>query len=227
MLGAGRPWQRSMGLLKLTVYRFGEVTDEQAMQRVRQDGDPEAFAELVRRWERPIQGLCGRMTGDAHEGEDLTQEVFARVFARRKDYEPGRKFSTWLWRIALNLCHDQRRRVSRRGEVELEDEEFEGPRIQAFEPGPDEQLDAQERAAGVRAALLNLPETHRAVLVLREYEGLKLREIAEVLGVPEGTVKSRIADALSRLSRRLTRFRNHEFAAGAGQVPPVEMKSIL
>lgn len=197
------------------------------MQRVQQNDDSEAFAELVRRWEQPIQRLCGRMTGDAHQGEDLAQEVFVRVFARRRDYQPGRKFSTWLWRIALNLCHDHQRRVSRRGEVELEDEELDGPAIQAFEPGPDEQLAAQERAAGVRAALLSLPETHRAVLVLREYEGLKLREIAVVLGVPEGTVKSRMADALSRLSRRLARFRESEFSAGAEQAPPAEMKSML
>jgi RNA polymerase sigma-70 factor, ECF subfamily len=216
-----------MGVLKLIIFGLGGLTDEQAMLRVRQADDHEAFAELVRRWERPIQGLCGRMARDAHEGEDLAQEVFVRVFARRRDYQPGRKFSTWLWRIALNLCHDQRRRVSRRGEVELEDEELDGPTICAFDPGPDEQLAAQERATAVQTALQSLPETHRAVLVLREYEGLKLREIAEVLGVPEGTVKSRMADALSRLSRRLVQFRDSDFSAGANQAPPAEMKRVL
>src|SRR5262245_57493510 len=92
------------------------TTDEQAMWRVQTQDDDAAFAQLVRRWEGPIQRLCIRMIGDVHRGEDLAQETFLRVFSRRKDYRPDGKFSTWLWRIALNLCYDELRRRQRREE---------------------------------------------------------------------------------------------------------------
>src|SRR5215472_8843481 len=93
---------------------FFGISDEQAMWRVQQADDEAAFALLVRRWEGPIQRLCERMTGDAHAAEDLAQETFVRVFAGRKEYQPDGKFSTWLWRIALNLCYDELRRRQRR-----------------------------------------------------------------------------------------------------------------
>lgn len=181
-------------------------TDEQAMRQVQLDGDPAAFAELVRRWEAPIRRLCVRMTGDAHRGEDLAQEAFARVFANRLQFAPNRKFSTWLWRIALNLCFEEGRRATRRGEVTLDAE----PRATADDAGPDERAIDGERAAMVRAAVAALPETHRAVVLLREYEGMTSREIAQVLEIPEGTVKWRMADALARLSRELSPLRPEE-----------------
>ncbi len=176
------------------------MSDEQLMWRVQMDEDHEAFGELVRRWEKPVRALCIQMTVDEAGGEDLAQEAFLRVFAHRRKFEQGRKFSTWLWRIALNLCHDENRRAHHRAELPLEEEE-EG--LSTAEPSPDKRLMEAERAGLVRAALLELPETHRAVVVLREYQGLKLREIAEVLEIPEGTAKSRLADALSQLARRL------------------------
>src|ERR1041384_6662789 len=96
------------------------ITDEQAMWRVQTQDDERAFAQLVRRWEGPIQRLATRVTGDAHRGQDLAQETFARVFAKRKDYQPSGRFSTWLWRISLNLCYDELRRRQRRGESSLD-----------------------------------------------------------------------------------------------------------
>lgn len=192
-------------LNKLLPLRPG-YSDEQAMWRVQKRDDPEAFAELVSRWEQPLRRLCARMTGDAQRGEDLAQEAFVRAFTGRDGFQQGRRFSTWLWRIALNLCHDEHRRVSRRGELPLEvwgEGEELIAEMQTVEPGPDAKLEGEERAKLVRAALLTLSENHRVVLVLREYEGLKLREIAEVLDIPEGTVKSRMAEALTLLERRL------------------------
>ena len=180
-------------------------TDEQAMWRVKMDDDAEAFADLVARWEKPIQRLCARMLGDLHRGEDLTQEAFARVFARRKKYEPTGKFSTFLWRVALNLCYDELRKINRRGEFSLDEPgtSDDPPAVELLdssEPGPDGQLAARERAETVRRALLELSEPYRVVVVLRHYEGLKFREISDVLDIPEGTVKSRMAEALSQLS---------------------------
>ena len=185
---------------------FG-ISDEQSMWRVQTEDDERAFALLVRRWEGPIQRLCLRMTGDAHRGEDLTQETFVRVFAKRKDYQPNGKFSTWLWRIALNLCYDELRRRQRREEFSLDDAGGEPlavmEAVAAPEPAPDKSLAQRERGELVRRALMRLPESYRVVLVLRHYEDLKFREIAEVLGVPEGTVKSRMAEALTQMGRML------------------------
>ena len=183
------------------------TTDEQAMWRVAMQDDGHAFAQLVARWEEPMRRLGERMTGDPHRAEDIAQEAFARVYARRKDYQPSSKFSTWLWRITLNLCHDDLRRRVRKGEVAFDDDFSEpGPDLQIFaseEPSPDTALANQERHALVRSALQGLPESYRAVVVLKHYEGLKFREIADVLDIPEGTVKSRMAEAMNLLERRL------------------------
>jgi RNA polymerase sigma-70 factor (ECF subfamily) len=174
----------------------GVSPDEAAMRRVQRYGDPAAFARLVERWEGPVRRLCARMTGDVHAGEDLAQEAFARVFAARHQFTEGRTFSTWLWRIALNLCHEHARRRAVR-------DEFVPSDARPAESGPDERAVESERAALVRAALARLPETHRAVVVLREYERLKFREVAEVLNVPEGTVKWRMTEAMAQLAGEL------------------------
>lgn len=183
------------------------MTDEQAMWRIQAHDDAEAFAQLLRRWEGPIQRLCARMTGDVHRGQDLAQETFARIYARRKTYEPRGKFSTFLWRVALNLCYDELRRLNRRSEIRLDGEngDFDGQCLELADGdlSPDAKLAHEERAESVRRAVMRLPETYRSVIVLRHYENLKFREIAEVLEIPEGTVKSRMAEALSQLHRFL------------------------
>ena len=187
------------------------ISDEQAMWRVQMDDDAEAFALLVKRWEGPIRGLCARMLGDVHRGEDLAQEAFARVFAKRKEWMPSGKVSTFLWRVALNLCYDELRRRERRRELSLENEFEEGePGHATSEATPDVSLAREEAAEQVRAALMQISEVYRAVLVLRHYEGLKFREIAEVLGIPEGTVKSRMAEGLSQLARLLEENESRE-----------------
>ncbi len=183
-------------------------SDEQAMERVRAREDAAAFAQLHRRWERPVQNLCLRMTGDAQRAEDLAQEVFTRVYARRKAYQVQAKFSTWLWRITLNACYDELRRMRRHEFLPWSDvEDAEGAGVPAWgvdpRPGPDGAADAGERSDLVRRALLELPEHYRAVVVLRHYEDMKFHEIATVLDIPEGTVKSRMAEALARLERAL------------------------
>lgn len=173
------------------------------MAHVQSASDSRAFATLVERWDKPIWRLCARLTGDPHRAEDLKQEAFARLFARRADYRPGARFSTWLWRIAVNLCHDDYRRVQRRGETSFDDATEAESGADPAAP-PDDAVAAREEGDLVREALARLPEPYRSVLVLRHYEGLKLREIAAVLEVPEGTVNSRMAEALSRLARLLS-----------------------
>lgn len=187
-------------------------SDEQIMWRVRSNDDPEAFAHLVNKWQGAIQRLCIRMLGDAHRGEDLTQEAFARLYAKRADYQPAARFSTYLWRVALNLCYDELRRLKRRPETSLDIESSDSDESfsildahAANETTPESELQNTERAELVRTALQKLPEHYRAVVVLRHYEDLKFREIAEVLDIPEGTVKSRMAEGLQQLSEILTR----------------------
>ncbi len=177
------------------------------MWRVKTEDDHQEFARLVRRWETPIRRLCTRMTGDAELGEDLKQETFLRLFEKRKAYQPTGRFSTFLWRIALNLCYDQLRRQQRRREFlrdpTLYTEEAEPAETAANSPAPDVRAAVLEEGELVRQAVLELPEIYRAVIVLRHYEDMKLSKIAEVLEIPEGTVNSRMAEALTRLSRIL------------------------
>src|SRR3982751_1034130 len=129
------------------------TTDEQMMWRVKLEDDPQAFASLMARWEKPIQGLCARMTGDPDRAQDLSQTAFARVFAHRADWQPTGRFSTFLWRIALNLCHDESRKLKRRGECSLEALEENGSRlgfVATEDPQPDAQAETRERGELVR-----------------------------------------------------------------------------
>jgi len=181
-------------------------TDEQLMWRAQQEDDAEAFASLVTRWQDTIRRLCARLTGDEHRAEDLAQEVFAKVFLRRKAFRQGSKFSTYLWRIALNHCYNDLRRPVHRYERAFDDEDGAGAAPDRFpgeQPTPDEAATSSEIAHAVRRALTELPEQYRTIVVLRHYEDLKFREIAEVTDLPEGTVKTRLTEALSELARRL------------------------
>jgi RNA polymerase sigma-70 factor (ECF subfamily) len=182
------------------------ISDEQAMWRVQTQDDHAAFALLVERWREKIRQLCIRMTGNPHTSDDLVQEVFARVFDKRRDFRAASKFSTWLWRIAVNRCYDELRRPASRATTESLDDESSTVILDinvADVRTPRDALAMQEEAELVRQALMRLPENYRTVLVLRHYENLKLREIAEVLEVPEGTVSSRMAEALAQLTQLL------------------------
>ena len=184
------------------------LTDEESMVLVQNDDDHRAFARLMERWQAPIHRLCSQMIGDAHVAQDLSQETFAAAFVKRKQFRPGAKFSTWLWRIALNLCYSRLRRAQWRL-----DRQFCQRNGSAFaasdmelvsqEAPPDQRMVAQEAVGLVRQALLILPESLRSVLILRYCEGLKLREVAEKLQVPETTAASRCAVGLARLTKIL------------------------
>lgn len=183
-------------------------TDEQMMWQVQTNDDVQAFAQLMKRWRRPINRLCARVTGDIHLAEDLCQETFTKVFFRRKQYRPKAKFSTWLWQIALNLCYSRLRKTQSRLDRQSDSACASNPI--AFEaiceqPTPDQGLLAQEQAELVRQALLRLGEASRLILILRYCEGMKLCDVAAKLGIPEATAASRCAVALARLARTLER----------------------
>lgn len=185
-------------------------SDEQLMWRVQTQDDHAAFGALVQRWEEPIRRLCARLTGDPHRSQDLAQDVFSRLFASRASFRQGSKFSTYLWRCALNHTYSDLRRTRNRRETSLPEalDSEEGPHrtLEDFSgdgPTPHEEASRQETGDAIRHALTQLPEHYRSVLVLRHYEDLKFREIAEVLGLPEGTVKTRMTEALNELARML------------------------
>ena len=198
-MSSGQKARRGGGILA----NFLAPTDEQNMWRVQSSGDPEAFARIVGRWQDPIFRLCARMIGNAARAEDLTQEIFTKVFTRSKDFQPQGKFSTWLWRIALNHCYDELRRIKRRPEAPLDEENEALPELTSATLAPDAQISSDEECALVRACLARLPEISRTVLALRYCEGLKLREISEILELPESTIHSRIAVALAQITRIL------------------------
>jgi len=204
------------------------MSDEQAMWRVQMHDDAQAFAQLVARWEDPIKRLCIRMLADEHKAEDMTQEAFARIYSKRKEFQHGSKFSTFLWRVATNLCLDELRRVKRRREFAIFPETKDSgetniwDEVPAKDHTPDHLAVQDENAALVRQAVLQLPEHYRSVVVLRHYEDLKFREIAEVLGIPEGTVKSRMSEALSLLNASLKRSLTDKRPAPSPRTPPKE-----
>jgi RNA polymerase sigma-70 factor (ECF subfamily) len=163
-----------------------------------QRGDPAAFEELVRAWEGPIGRFLYRMTRSVETARDLVQETFARLHSARHSYRDQGHFSTWLYRIALNLARDEARRNRRRFEP-LPDVEMAGN-----EPLADDGAERNETAAIVSAALADLPPTLREVVLLRHYEGFRFEAMARVLGVPASTLKSRFAVAIGQLTERLT-----------------------
>ncbi len=181
------------------------LSDEQAMCRVQGTDDHRAFALLVERWERPITDLCVRMTGDAHRGADLKQETFSRLYSKRREYKPIGRFSGYLWRMALNVCYDELRKNQRHPTTPFQ--ETNGAEAESDfsseQNSPREDAAQAEEGRLVRNAIQALPEIYRTVIILRHYENLKLREIAEILDVPPGTVNSRMAEALDQLAGRL------------------------
>ncbi len=172
-------------------------------------GNPAAFARLVRVHEGMVFNLAARLLGDPEEARDVAQEVFLQVYRKLGRFEARSSLKTWIYRIAVNQCHNRRRfwHRRRRDREEALDEghlaaEALAPR-EAVGPSPFEEARRQERAGRVQAALLRLSFDQRSVLVLREVEGLTCGEVAHALGIPEGTVKSRLARAREAMRLRL------------------------
>lgn len=184
-------------------------TDEELMRAV-QAGDEAAFPLLYRRYERRLLAFLVPYVGHLALAEDILQETFLRVFRQRASYEPRGAFRTWIFAIARNLALDQlrRRRSLRESTSPFGDESRVGGDPEKLpDPAPDALgvLAGRDAAATLRAALLELPEEDRAVILLSRLEGLRYREIAEILGSTEGAVKVRAHRALLALRKRLRR----------------------
>ncbi len=168
-------------------------------------GDDTAFALLVDRYGKQAFALAYRMTGSVEDAEDLSQEAFVVVFRKLSTFRGESRFSTWLYRIVLNLCRRRYRRQKLRAALSFspvrgeEKKEIE-PRTEVT---PESQLIADETGRSALAAVERLPGKQREVFVLRHFQGLKIREISEILACAEGTVKAHLFRAVNRVKKEM------------------------
>src|SRR5947199_10851882 len=183
------------------------TNDEQMVERAL-SGDPEAFGEIVRRWERRIFALAFGMLGREEDARDATQETFLAAFRNLRGFRGEAKVSSWLHRIAVNQCITRQRRAKVRGETALEDEAEKNAAVFALplDVSPARTAEKVERSVAVRRAVCALPADLRQVVVMKEFEELTFQEISDALELPLSTVKSRLYTALRQLQMRLLKF---------------------
>jgi RNA polymerase sigma-70 factor (ECF subfamily) len=186
---------------------LSEASDEELILRYRDAGEMEAFEQLVERYERPLYNYLLRYVHNAALAEDVFQATFLRVHEKCHQFTEDRRFRPWLYSIATHLAIDAFRREGRQKAASLSQTVAEAETdvgtlldlVRAHTPSPAEQLEAQERAEWTRQAVDALPEHLRVILLLAYFQGLKFQEVAEVLELPIGTVKSRLHKALVTL----------------------------
>ncbi len=170
-------------------------------------GEEEAHRRILSKYKRPVYNLAWRMVGDEEDAKDVTQETFIRAFRALSTYDTGRPFTSWLFRIATNLCIDYLRR--RRSNVHSldgirgVDDEYRTADIEDSAPGPDVQHEMAEQRSMLDRLVKQLPPRYKVVILLRHARELSYQEIADVLNVPVGTVKARIHRAHSLLRSSL------------------------
>lgn len=192
---------------------LGELADEELFARFRR-GDRPAFETLLRRHRAPLFTFVLRTlgSGDRARAEDVVQDTFVRVINASSEWKHRAAFSTWLFTIARNLCLDQKRRDKHRWADSLDapgaagTTQPLGETLAGFSPGPERQAMAGALRPAIEVALSRLTPEQREVFVLREYSGLPFKEIAQVQGVGENTVKSRMRYALESLRSTLSEF---------------------
>lgn len=195
----------------------GEVTDEVLMLRY-QGGDRSSFATLVRRHKTPVYNFILRHVRAPAVAEDITQDVFVRVVQGSSDFRHSSRFSTWVYTIAKNLCIDHARKMSHRKHASLDQpggSEAEGPTLgeKVSDPHPRASVDRAaiggELEGHIKRAVEELPEDQREVFLLREVANVPFKDIAEMAGVSENTIKSRMRYALERLQRALSEYEDY------------------
>jgi len=194
--------------------RGADPPDDRSLVRAAQGGDAQAFRALVERYQRRVYQLALGMLKDADEAMDITQETFVRVHRYLPSFKGDSSFFTWTYRIATNLCLDAARKRGRTERVELDESDAE---IEAQMDPPSAALAGPHRAAlnaelksKIDEALDTLSENHRAILLLREVEGLSYEELARTLGIRKGTVMSRLFHARLKMQRKLREYLGDE-----------------
>ena len=175
-------------------------------------GDNDAFSELVIKYQTKVYNLCLRMCGNEEDAFDLSQEAFVRAWRSLSGFQYESAFSTWLFRLSSNICVDFLRAKKRRAAVSLTMSSDEDEEVQLDlpdpAPGPEEALLAAEDRELLTRALNALPAEHRQIITLRAINDLSYSQIAEILGIQEGTVKSRLSRARTALKNKLLQIGN-------------------
>jgi len=186
---------------------YAGCSDEDLLALFRQ-GTREAFGALVRRYEGELYGYLRRYLGDGDLADDVFQNTFLLLYTKIHQYESGRPARPWLYAIATNQAIDELRRQGRQQTIRLDQERDDGHEgelphllgvLESRGPGPLEQLQGEERKHLVRATVDKLPDFLKQVVILAYYQGLKYSDIATLLNIPVGTVKSRMHTALNKL----------------------------
>ncbi|RPI25215.1 MAG: sigma-70 family RNA polymerase sigma factor [Acidobacteria bacterium] len=165
-------------------------------------GDGACFGELTQRWQRKIFTFVCRYVGNVEEARDLTQDTFTKAYQNLDRLTDPSRFSSWLYKIALNECRMRFRRHRHINHVALDDtNESEAIEIVDDSTTPEQNLAEKERASALRAAFGALPEEQRVVILMKEYQDLKFHEISEIMNIPLSTVKSRMYLGLKTLKR--------------------------
>ena len=182
------------------------LTDEQLVELAVTE-NPDAFGEIVKRWERKIFALCFGMLAREDEAKDAAQETFIAAYRNLKNFRGDAKVSSWLHRIAVNQCLTTKRRQKTRSESFLDDEENAAERvfIAPLRQTPSRVTEQSERLHLVRQAVHSLPVDLRQVIVMKEFEEMTFQEISDALELPLSTVKSRVYTALKQLRMKLER----------------------
>jgi RNA polymerase sigma-70 factor (ECF subfamily) len=186
---------------------YADCSDEELLSLFRQ-GASEAFGALVRRYEGELYGYLRRYLGDRDLADDVFQNTFVQLYTKIHQYEPGRPVRPWLYAIATNQAIDALRRQNRHQSIRLNTESEDAANgdvphlltiLESRGPGPLEQLQGEERRQLIRASVDKLPDFLKQVVILAYYQGLKYKDIAAIMDIPVGTVKSRLHTALCRL----------------------------
>ncbi|MEW6362630.1 MAG: RNA polymerase sigma factor [Pyrinomonadaceae bacterium] len=185
---------------------YKDLADEKLVE-IAVRNDPDAFGEIVRRWDRKIFALCYGMLGREDEARDAAQETFISAYRNLSGFRGEAKVSSWLHRIAVNQCLTIKRRGRTRAEDYLDDDNSDQERIfvAAQSASPGNEVERAERTRIVRRAVDTLPVELRQVVVMKEFEEMTFQEISETLEIPLSTVKSRLYTALKQLRQRLER----------------------
>jgi RNA polymerase sigma-70 factor (ECF subfamily) len=209
--GAGLAWPH---LEQVSTLALDRLSDEELMEAY-QRGDARAFECLLGRHQRPVYNFIHRQVGVASVAEELLQDVFLRIIKGASTYRRTAKFTTWMYTIARNLCVDHSRRARHRQALSLDQPlstEGNGRRLGDVVADKGQAVDRQaigrELRERLQQAIDSLGEDQREVFLMREYLGLPFKEIAEITGCPENTVKSRMRYALEKLREQLEEYRD-------------------
>ena len=166
-------------------------------------GDRSAFASIVDRYKKQIYSITYSMTRNHADADDLSQDAFIKAYENLGRFKPGTNFRSWLCRIAVNLCIDHLRHKKRASEDSLDDQ---AELLSDHRPNPYDNLESSELMENIMAAVHSLPENQRTVVILREVQGLELREVAEIMKCSESTIRWRLHYARKKLQKKLESY---------------------